>query len=102
MRDIGPGLHVVQVGRAVVEALLGSVNILGPRLAHLAFQRGHERGGFAADESAAAAADLHLEVEAAAQDVGAEQSLGLGLLDGAHDILDGHGVLMTNIDVALV
>ncbi len=80
--DVGPGLDVVEHRRQVEEALVGGVHVLGARLADLAGDRQHQGRRLAADEGAAAAGDLEVEVEAGAQDVLAEQAEGARLLDG--------------------
>ena len=53
-----------------------------PRRAALAFDGGDQRGLFAADEGPGAQADIHVEAEARAGDVVAQQSQALGLADG--------------------
>ena len=62
--------------------------------------RGHGRA-LAADERARAAVDVHVEVEAAAEDVVTQQAQLLRLFDGNSEPVHGHGILGADIDVAL-
>ena len=69
LRHVRPRLDVVEHGRLLPEPLLDRVNVLRARLARLAFERGHERRRFAADERAAAARYRDIERETAAENV---------------------------------
>ena len=61
-----------------------------------------EGGFFAADERACAELDLKLEIEAAAEDVLAEEAFFLSLGDGVFEALHRERVLGTDIDDAVV
>jgi len=101
LRDIGPGFDVVQQRRFSVQPALDGVDVFRPRLAHAAFQRGHQGGRFSADEGPAAAVQADVEIEAAAEDVLAEESQFSGLADGKGQVLDRQGVLVADVDVSL-
>jgi hypothetical protein len=77
-----------------------SEKILVPRpgVGPAAFDGGHEGGLLAGDESARAADDLQVEDEARPQDVGAEEAVGPGLLEGFADAVDGQGVLVPDVE----
>ena len=99
--DVGKRLDVVQAGGLAVQALVDGTRGLRARHAAVALDgRGHGRA-LAADERACAAVDVHMEAEAAAEDVVAQQAELLGLLDGDGEPVHGHGVLGADIDVAL-
>ena len=99
--DVGKRLNVVQAGGLAVQALVDGARGLRARHAAVALDgRGHGRA-LAADERACAAVDVHVEVEAAAEDVVSQQTKLLGLLDGDGEPVHGHGVLGADIDVAL-
>ena len=98
---VGKRLDVVQAGGLAVQALVDGARGLRARHAAVALDgRGHGRA-LAADERACAAVDVHMEAEAAAEDVVAQQAELLGLLDGDGEPVHGHGVLGADIDVAL-
>ncbi len=99
-RDVRPGLDVVQVRRLVPEAVLDRVDVLRARLADLSFERGHQGRRLAADEGSAAAADVDVEVEAAAEDVRSEEPHLPRLLERELQILDRQAVLVAHVDVA--
>ena len=61
-----------------------------------------QRRLLAADEGAGAPVHLDVEVEAGAEDVLAEQAVLLGLLDGERQVLHRQGILLADVDVALV
>ena len=84
------------------ETILDRVDIFGPRLADLAFERAHQRGGLAAHEGAGPPRDLDVEAVAAAQDILAQEPPVPGLLDRLPRVLDRQRVLLANIDVALI
>ena len=80
---------------------LDGIGRTGPRHAALAFDAVHQGGFLAADEGAGAHLDDDVEVEAAAQDVLAQQAVFLGLGDGGLQVLDGQRVLGADVDVGL-
>src|SRR5690349_8205348 len=65
-RDDGDGLHIVDRGRAAIEARAGRKWRLQPRLALLALEAFKHRRFFAADVGAGAAVDEQVEVVAGA------------------------------------
>jgi hypothetical protein len=98
VRHVHQRLDVVDERRALVEALVGREGRLEARIAALALQ-GVEQGGLlAADVGARAAVDPQLQVEARAEDVVAEQSGGLGLVDRRLEDVGLVGVLAANED----
>ena len=82
-RDVVPGLDVVDVGGHAPQALLRGKRRARAGASGEAFERGDQRRLFAADERARAFHQFDIEVEAAAQDVVAQQAVFAGLLDGA-------------------
>ena len=100
-RDVVPGLDVVDVGGLAPQALLRRERRARPRPAGLAFERGDQRRLFAADEGARALHHFDVEVEAAAQDVLAQQAVFAGLLDGAVQPVDGQRIFGAHVDDAL-
>ncbi len=98
-RDHRDGFHVVDRGRAAVEARAGREWRLQARLALLAFQALQEGGLFAADVGPGAVVDIDVEIPAV--DVVLADQLGLvGLLDrGLHDLALTH-VFAADVDVA--
>jgi hypothetical protein len=66
----------------VVEALFRGVNVLGSRLADLALERGHQRGGLARHKGPGAARHLDVKGETAPQYVVTQQPVIAGLIDG--------------------
>ena len=97
-RDVVPGLDVVDVGRLAVEALLRRERRARARPAGLALERRDERRLLAADEGAGALDELDVEVEAAAEDVVAEDAVGPGLLDRALEAQHRERVLGAHVD----
>ena len=71
---VRPGLDVVEHRRLLEIAALDGMDVLGPGLAHLALERGHERCRLPADEGAAAAGHFDVEAEVRSQDVLAQQA----------------------------
>ena len=68
-RDVVPGFDVVDVGGPSPQAFLRGIRRARTRAAGETFERGDERGLFAADEGARALHQLDVEVEAAIEDV---------------------------------
>ena len=97
---VGQRLGVVGDRRPPPDALLDTARRLGARLATLAHDRIHQRGAFAADVRAAAGARAICRRLAGAEDVLAEQSQRIGLLDGVAEALDRHDVLAADVVVA--
>ena len=101
-RHIRPGLHVVEVGRAVFVAVLNGMDVLGPRFAHVPFQRSHQSRGFAAYEGSGALDDLDVEIHPAAENVLAEKSVVPRLLDRFQQALPRDRVLVPDVDEAFL
>jgi len=100
-RDVGERLDVVDDGGLFPIAGLGREGRLGHGLAALAFH-GLDQGRFlAAHERAGAVLQLDVEVEARTEQVGAEHAVGLGILDGLAQALDGQGIFGPDVDRAL-
>ena len=100
LRHVGVGLHVVEHGGLLEQALHGRERRTGGGLAALALDGVHQSGFLAADESAGAETDEQVEVEAGLKDVLAQEAVVSGLLDGDLQTLDGDGVLSADVDVA--
>ena len=101
-RHVGQRLDVVDDGRLAAEAADRGERRPRARHAALALDRGDQRGLLAADERAGALLDLEVEVQAAAEDVVAEQAALLRRLDRHAQALDGERVLGAHVDVAVV
>ena len=87
VRNGGDGLGVVDDGGPAVESDDRGEGRADARDAALAFQRFHQRGFFADFVRAGAGLGDDVEVDAGAEDVLAEEALGVGLGDGAlHDL----------------
>ena len=99
--DVRPGLDVVEGGRLIEIAAFDRVDVLGPGLADLALERGHQRRRLAADEGPAAAGHLDVEAEAGPQDVLAQQAELPRLLDGLAGVHHRQGILVADVHVAL-
>ena len=96
-------LRVVDDGRAVVEAEDGrEIRGLDARVAALAFEGLDQAGLFAADVAAAAAVDDDFAGVARAEDVLAEEALGLRLGDGALEDLGAVDELAADVDEGLL
>ncbi len=101
VRGGGDGLGVVDDGGAAVEADDGGEGRLDARDAALAFERLHQRGLFADFVGAGAGLGDDVEVEALdAEDVLAEEALGVGVGDGALDDVEEVAILAAQIDEA--
>ena len=100
-RDVRERLDVVDAGRLAPEPFDRGERRPRPRHAALALDRGDERRLLAAHERAGALAHLNAEVEAAAEDVLAEEPALLGLRDRDAQALDRERVLGAHVDVAL-
>ena len=100
-RDVVPGLDVVDVGGLAPQALLRRERRTRPGPSGVAFERGDQRGLFAADERARAFHQLDVEVEAAAQDVVAQQAVLARLLDGARQAVHRQRIFGAHVDDAL-
>ena len=98
MRQRREGLDVVDDGRLRVEAFHGRERGLDTRHAALAFETLDERALFTADVRAGAAVDDDLEIESRALDVGAEESLGLGVGNRLVEPFVAEGELAAEVD----
>ena len=98
---VGKGLHVVQDGGLVKQAVFHSTGRLDARHTALTFDRSSQGRTLAANESAGAAVDVHMEGEVSTQNVVAQQTQFFGLGDGVAQTGNGHGILSTNVDVTL-
>ncbi len=99
-RDVAPGFNVVDVGGLAPQALLRGERRAWMRAAGKAFKRGDEGCFFAADKGSCALHELDVEVEAAVEDVGAEEAVFAGLLDGAGEAAHGQRILGAHVDDA--
>src|SRR6185436_1731660 len=97
-RHGGEGLGVVDGGRLAVEAEARRERRLVARLALLALERLEQRRLLAADVGAEAVVGMQLEVEAAAEDVLAEEPRGPGFVEGLFEDL----VLLPDLAVDVV
>src|SRR6266511_2761323 len=95
-------LYVVDRGRCPVQALERGKRRPQLWLATLALQRGQQRGLLAADVGARAAMQHHLEVEAGALDVTAEQATLIGLPDRGGQAPAGEAALAAQVDERLL
>ncbi len=77
------------------------MHVFRPRFPCTALDGSEKRGGFAADEGPAAAVDKEVEAEIGAHDIITQQADFTGLFDGQGDILDGQGILIAHINVAM-
>ena len=100
-RHRAEGQHVVDGGRLAEEALERGDRRLGAHLAAPALEALEHRGLLAADVGAGAHAHVEVEVVPAAEDVAAEEAVGVGGLDGAAQRGDRVRVLGADVDVAL-
>ncbi len=80
-RNVRKGLDVVDQRRTSVQALLGGERRTRTRSAALAFDRRHQSGFLAANESPRANSQINIETEWGFQDAAAQQSGLLGLLN---------------------
>ncbi len=96
-------LDVVDDGRAHVEAERGGeIRRLDARIRALAFERFDQAGLLAADVGAGAAVDVDLQVEAGAEDVGADEIAAAGFLDRLFQDARGLGKFLADVDVGEV
>src|SRR5690606_9338875 len=101
-RHVAQGLDVVDAGRFAPDADSSREGRLGARVGATAFQRVDQRGFFAANVATGAGVHEQLEIEAAAEDVTAQQTGSLGFGDGAIEVGGGVDVLAAQEDVAAV
>ena len=99
--QVGQRLDVVDDRRLAEQAADGRERRAGARHAPLALDAVDQGGLLAADERPGAHLDDDFEAEAAAEDVVAEQAVGLGLGDGRLEPLDRQGILGADVDVGL-
>jgi hypothetical protein len=100
-RDAGQRLHVVDDRGHAEKARYRREGRTRARHAALALDALHERGFFAADEGASAHLEHDFQVETAAQNVLAQQSVFGRLGNRGLETLDGQRVLGANVDVGL-
>ena len=100
-RDVVPGLDVVDVGRLAVQTLLRREGRAGMRPSRVAFERGNQRRLFAADKGSRALHQLDVEVEAAVQDIRAQQAILARLLDGPRQPAHRQRILGAHINNAV-
>ncbi len=99
--NVGESLDIVHVrGLAHIAADSGERRFQC-RLAALTFHRVDQSSLLTADESAGTVAELDVEVEAAAEDVLAKQTVLAGLVDSDLKTLDSQRVLGTDVDQTL-
>ncbi len=95
------GLHVIQHGRLLEQALERREWRTRSRFAAVAFDGGHQRGFLAADECACAKTDINIKIKAGFENILAQQSVFSGLIDRDLQTLDRDWILCTDIDIAL-
>lgn len=100
LRDIGIGLDVVEDGGLAEDTGSGREGRTGTGLTALAVDRGHQGSFLAAHKGAGAQTQLHIEIEAGAQDILAQQTHFPGLVNGVLETLYRNGILSTDIDKA--
>ena len=100
--DVGVGFHIVQNRGLLPQTLLHGSGGLGSGHAPVALDGSRQRGAFAADERAGAPVDVQMEIEVGAQDVVTQQSGLFQLADGIAKAGDGHGILGTDVDIAVL
>jgi hypothetical protein len=98
-----PGLPSVPIRRyqSAPSRMMNGVDVFRAWLAGQALQRGHQRRRFAANECAAAAADLDVEREAAAQNVVAQQAQRVHLIERDVGVVHGERIFVAHVNVAL-
>ena len=101
-RHICEGLHVVEDARSIPDPALRCMDVFRPGLAHLAFQGIHQGRRFSGDEGTRALVHGHIEIEASAQYVLAEQALFSSLLQGKFCAFHCQGVFHTHVDETAV
>ena len=97
--NVDQRFHVVDRGGLAEESRLRGERRLVARFAAIAFDRVEERGFFAADIRAGAAANFNVELKAAAQNVVAEESVFIGRLDGVSHPLGGQRIFSAQVDI---
>ena len=100
-RNVGPGLDVVEVGRAVFVAVLDGVDVFGSGFAHIPFEGSHQSRGFAAYKGSGALDDLDVEIHSAAENILPEKPVIPRLFDCFQKALAGDGVLVPDVHKAL-
>ena len=98
--DVAPCLDVVDVCRFAVKAFLRGERRARMGAAREAFERGDESCFFATDKGPCALHKFDVEVEAAIEDVVAEEAVFAGLLDGAGKAANGKRILGAHVDDA--
>ena len=99
-RDVVPGFNVVDVGGPAPQSFLRGIGRARTRAAGEAFERGDERGLLAADKGPRALHQLDVEVEAAVENVLAQQAVLARLLDGAVEAAHRERILGAHVDDA--
>ena len=99
--DVVPGFNIIDVGRLAPESLLRGERRPGPGPSGLIFQRGDERGLLAAYEGAGALHDFDVELETAAENVVAQQTVFPCLIDGPVDAMHRQRILRAHVNDAL-
>ena len=102
LRNVCIGLNVVENGRLLIEALFCRERRTRTRLTAVALDRGHQSSFLTADECACTETEVNIEVEAGAEDIGAEHTGLSCLLDRDAESLDSDRILSTDIDIALL
>ena len=98
-RHVGERLDVVHRGGTVVEPDERGKRRLVARLGALAFERLEQRGLFAGFVRAGAAVHVHVAVEPGAENVLAQEPVGIGFVDGPFEHVLHMEELAANIDV---
>ncbi len=102
LRDIRPGLNVVEGGRFTEKALVRGERRPLPRVSPLSLDGDQQGCLLSADEGAGTREDIEREIETGTQDVIAEHSVFPGLSDGVAQGLDGEGIFGADVGIALV
>jgi len=100
VRHVAQRLDVVDHGRLAEGADDGGEGRFHPRLAALAFERFEHPGLFTADVGAGAAMHVHVELEARAHRVVAQDAAVVGIADRPFEDRRRLGVFAANVDVA--
>ena len=99
---VGVGFHVVEHRRLFPQTLFDGSGGLGSGHTPIALNGGGQGRALAADESAGAPVDVHMEAKVGAQDVVAQKAPLFQLGNGVAQPGNGHGILSPDIDVAVL
>ena len=100
--NVGVGFHIVQNRGTLPQTLFDGSGGLDPRHTPIAFDGGSQCRAFAADESTGAPVDVKMEAEIGAQNPVTQQPPLLQQRDGMAQPGNGHGILGTDVDIAIL